>query len=190
MNHRFEHWTNFSGFRNSKLGFLRRQQNYFLLDGLIHLTNTIIHSRQSVGTLVYCFWIYAFAVHIYYYYCLTMNPPPRRQADGEKGDDNSEKIPRIFHWSCVEYQANRFSIFESGREIFETTTDVFLHTAGFLLAFRQIQSIWYRLFSIALMFVLFYRRMLTLKYFLTDPKMMPPQLQRFFGHYSTTPMSQ
>lgn len=171
------------------MGFLRRQQNYFLLDGITHLINTFLYSRQSVGTPLYCMWIYAFAVHIYYYYCLISNPPPRRHADGQMGEDNSDKIPRIFHWSCVEYQANRFNIFQSGREMFETTIDVFLHTAGFLLAFRQIQSIWYRVFSVALMFVLFYRQMLTFKYFLTDPKMMPPQLRRFFTDYSAKAMT-
>ena len=186
MNNERENKFDCSGFRNSKLGFLRRQQNYFLLDGLTHLTNTLLHSRQSVGTPLYCFWLYAFAVHIYYYRSLIVNPPPRRQADGQMEKDNSEKIPRIFHWPCVEYQANRFSIFESGREIFETTLDVSLHTAGFLLAFAQIQSTAYRLFSVALMFVLFYRQMLNLKYFLTDPKMMPPQLRRFFARYSAT----
>jgi hypothetical protein len=56
-------------------------------------------------------------------------------------EDNSHKIPRIFHWSCIEYQANRFSIFQSGREMLETTVNVIAHSAGFFLAFRQIRSI-------------------------------------------------
>jgi hypothetical protein len=104
-------------------------------------------------------------------------------------EDNSHKIPSIFHWSCVEYQANRFSIFQSGREMLETTMDVIAHSSGFILAFRQIESIGYQIFSLVLMLAFFYRQMLGLKYFLTDPKMMPIQLRRFFTDYSATTMT-
>jgi hypothetical protein len=101
-------------------------------------------------------------------------------------EDNSHKIPRILHWSCVKYQANRFSIFQSRRETLETTVDVIAHSAGFFLAFRQLRSIGYKLSVLILMFALFYRQMLGLKYFLTDPKMMPAQLRRVFTDYSAT----
>jgi len=63
----------------------------------------------------------------------------------------------------------------------ETSLDVLAHTCGFLLAFQQIHSMIYRFISILLMLGLFNRQMLSLKYFLTEPKMMPVQLQRFFS---------
>ncbi len=177
------------GFRNSKFGFLRRQHNYFLLDAITHLVNALLYSPKTVGVPMYIIWSYAVVVHLYYYINLKTNPPPQRKQDGQMEEDNSHKISSIFHWSCVEYQANRFSIFQSGRSILETTIDVIAHTTGFILAFRNIESIWYKLSALILMFVLFYRRMLGLKYFLTEPKMMPVQLRRFFTDYSDTCMT-
>ncbi|CAF1105509.1 unnamed protein product [Adineta steineri] len=174
----------FLGIRNSKLGFIRRQQNYFLLDGFTHLINVLIHSPKTVGWPLYIMWIYAFFVHLYYYHNLVSNPPPKRGEEG-KVEDNSHKISRIFHWSCIEFQANRFSIMQSGKEIAETTLDVVAHTSGFVLAFRLIESYWYKAAAIILFIGLFYRQMLNLKYFFTEPKMMPPQLQRFFASFST-----
>lgn len=168
----------FLGFRNSKLGFLRRQQNYFLLDAFTHLINIFINSQRSIGYSLNLLWIYAFIVHLYYYQNLKTNPLPK-----QKQDDNSDKISRIFHWSCIEYQANRFSISDSGRQMLETSLDVLAHTCGFLLAFQQIHSMIYRFISILLMLGLFNRQMLSLKYFLTEPKMMPVQLQRFFSNH-------
>ena len=127
------------GFRNSKLGFLRRQHNYFLLDAITHMINLTLHSPKNVGYFLYGLWMYAVIVHLYYYRNLTTNPPPRRNQDGKFEEDNSHKISRIFHWSCIEYQSNRFSIYESGKEMLETTIDVTAHTAGFILAFQMIQ---------------------------------------------------
>lgn len=170
------------------MGFLRRQHNYFLLDAITHLVNALLYSPSTVGLPLYGIWIYAFFVHIYYYINLTTNPP-RRRKDGETDEDNSHKISRIFHWSCVEYQANRFNIFESGKEMFETILDVVAHTSGFFLIFQNIQSIRYKLAAFVLMFALFYRQMLALKYFLTEPKMMPVQLRRFFTEHSAAVMS-
>ncbi|CAF2965059.1 unnamed protein product, partial [Rotaria sp. Silwood2] len=127
-------------------------------------------------------WAYALMVHLYYYRNLKIHPPPRRNPDGTKiQEDNAHKISRIFHWSCVEFQANRFSLFESGREMAETTMDVVAHSIGFFLAFCMIESIWYKLGALALMFGVLYRQMLGLPFFLTEPKMMPTQLQRFFA---------
>jgi hypothetical protein len=123
---------------------------------------------------------------IYYYKHLKSNPPSRRKEAGQIEEDNSHKIPRIFHWSCIEYSANRFSIFQSGREMFETTIDVIAHSTGFFLAFQMLESIWYQLAALILMFALLYRRMLNLKYFLTEPKMMPGPLRRFFINYFAT----
>jgi len=134
-------------------------------------------------------WIIALVLHLHYYRNLKTNPPPRRKQDGQMEEDNSHKISRIFHWSCVEFQENRFSIFQSGRQMLETTLDVVAHTAGFILAFQKIESIWYKLTALILMFGLFYRQMLSLKYFLSDPKMMPTQLRRFFTDYSAAAMA-
>jgi hypothetical protein len=177
------------GFRNSKLGFLRRQHNYFLLDGITHMINLLLHSPKNVGIVIYCMWMYAVVIHLYYYVTLKTNPPPRRNQDGKTEEDNAHKIPRIFHWSCVEYQSNRFSIFESGKEIFETTLDVVAHTTGFILGFRMIESNWYKIGALIVMCGAFYQRMLGFKYFLTEPKMMPPQLRRFFTDYSSKAMT-
>ncbi len=152
---------------------------------MTHLTNLLLYSPKNVGYILYGLWIYAVGVHLYYYINLTTNPPPRRNQDGEVEEDNAHKISRIFHWSCVEYQPNRFSIFESGKEILETTIDITNHTAGFILGFRMIQSYWYKIGAVIVMFTLFYQRMLGFKYFLTEPKMMPPQLRGFFKDYST-----
>jgi len=171
------------------LGFLRRQHNYFLLDAFTHLINTLLYSPKTVGVPLYGIWIFAFIVHVYYYRNLKINPPPRRKQDGQMEEDNSHKISRIFHWSCVEFQANRFNLLESGKEMLETTIDVVAHSAGFILAFQQITSIWYKLGAISLMFALFYRQMLSLKYFLTEPKMMPVQLRRFFTDHSAKVMT-
>ncbi|UJR32295.1 hypothetical protein I4U23_019759 [Adineta vaga] len=173
----------FLGFRNSKLGFLRRQHNYFLLDGLTHLTNAFLFSPKIVGRLIYSLWLFAFVVHIYYYYNLKSNPPPRRNQDDQPIEDNSHKISRIFHWSCLEYQPNRFSIMHSGKEMLETAIDVVAHSSGFYLAFLMIDSFLYKTIAILLMFALFYRQMLSLKYFFTEPKMMPPQLQQLFTSF-------
>lgn len=175
--------------RNSKLGFLRRQHNYFLLDGLTHLTNLFLNSPSTVGLPLYCLWIIAFVIHMHYYRNLKTNPPPKPTGDGQIPEDNKHKIPRIFHWSCVEYSANRFSILESGREILETAADVTAHTAGFYLAFQMLQSFWYRVASLAIMSAILYRQMLTLKYFLTDPKMMPPVLRRWAATFSGASVS-
>lgn len=125
-------------------------------------------------------------IHLYYYRNLKTNPPPRRKEDGQMEEDNAHKISRIFHWSCVEFQPNRFSLTESGKEMLETTIDITAHTAGFIFAFRMIKSIWYKLGAFIVMFTLFYRHMLTLKYFLTEPKMMPPQLRQLFAAFSTS----
>jgi hypothetical protein len=160
-----------------------------LFDAITHLVNASLYSPKTVGVPMYIIWSYAAVVHLYYYRNLKTNPPPRRKQDGQMEEDNSYKIPRIFHWSCVEYQANRFSIFQSGREILETTIDVAAHTTGFFLAFRNIESIWYKLSALILMFALFYRRMLALKYFLIEPKMMPVQIRQFFTDYSATVMT-
>lgn len=176
----------FLGFRNSKLSFLRRQGNYFLLDAFTHLINILINSQRSIGYSLNLLWAYAVFVHLHYYRNLKINPAPKRKLkhDDQTEEDNSHRISRIFHWSCVEYQANRFSISESGRQIFETALDVIAHTSGFVLAFRQINSTVYQVVSILLMLVLLNRQMLSLKYFQTNPKMMPSQLQRFFTSYS------
>lgn len=131
-------------------------------------------------------WIYAFFVHLYYYHNLASNPPPKRKQDGEMEADNADRISRIFHWSCVEFSADRFNIAQSGKEMLETTLDVTAHTIGFLLAFQQIRSFWYKLASVVLMLGLFNRQMLSLKYFLTDPKMMPVQLRGFFSDRATS----
>ncbi|CAF4159719.1 unnamed protein product [Rotaria sordida] len=109
-----------------------------------------------------------------------MNPSLRRNQDEKISEDNSHKISRIFHWSCLEFKGNRFSLVESGKEMLETIMDVSLHSIGFFLAFRMIESIWYKIAVLSLMFGLLYRQMLSLKYFFTEPKMMPPQLQRLF----------
>jgi hypothetical protein len=123
---------------------------------------------------------------MHYYRNLKVNPPPRRNESGKTEENNIHKLSSIFHWSCVEYQANRFSIFESGREMLETTADVTAHTAGFYLAFQMLESIWYKIAVFVIMFIMLNRRMLQLKYFLTDPKMMPLQLRRLFPGLSTT----
>ena len=113
-----------------------------------------------------------------------MNPSPRRNRDGKIPEDDSHKIAHIFHWSCLEFKGNRFSLVESGKEMLETAMDVSLHSIGFFLAFRMIESIWYKIAALSLMFGLLYRQMLNLKYFFTEPKMMPPQLQRLFATIS------
>jgi hypothetical protein len=171
------------------LGFLRRQHNYFLLDAITHFINVLLYPIKTVGILLYSMWLIAIPIHLHYYHNLKSNPPPRRKRDGEMEEDNSHKIPRIFHWSCVEYQANRFSVFQSGREILETTIDVVAHSSGFILAFQQIESTGYKIFALFLMLAFFYRQMLGLKYFITDPKMMPPQLRKFFTDYFATAMT-
>jgi hypothetical protein len=61
----------------------------------------------------------------------------------------------------------------------ETTIDLVTHTVGFILAFRKIESIWYTLRAFIFMFALLYRQLINLKYFLTEPKMMPVQLRQF-----------
>ena len=66
----------------------------------------------------------------------------------------------------------------------ETAADVTAHTAGFYLAFQMLQSVWYRLAGLAIMSAILYRQMLTLKYFLTEPKMMPPVLRRWATTFS------
>ena len=171
--------------RNSKLGFLRRQHNYFLLDAFTHLVNLLLYSPAIVGLPLYSIWGIAFVIHIHYYRNLKANPPPKANEDGQMPEDNKHKIPRIFHWSCVEYTANRFSILESGREMLETTLDVTAHSAGFYLAFQMVQSLWYKLAVLMIMSALLYRQMLALKYFLTDPKMMPPMLRRWAATFSS-----
>lgn len=172
------------GIRNSKLGFLRRQQNYFLLDAFTHMINALLHSPKTVGWPLYGMWLFAFCVHLYYYHNLVTNPPPRRNKEGPPSEDNSHKISRIFHWSCLEFTADRFNIMQSGKEMLETGIDVTAHSAGFYLAFRMLTSVWYKLAAVTLMFALFYRQMLGLKYFFTEPKMMPPHLQRLFAAFS------
>jgi len=167
------------------LGFLRRQHNYFLLDATTHFVNALLYSPKTVSLPLYSLWIFAFVIHMYYYYNLKTNPPPRRNEQGKTKEDDSHKISRIFHWSCVEYQPNRFNILHSGKEMSETAIDIIAHTAGFILAFRMLESYWYQLGALILMFAVFYRQMLALKYFLTEPKMMPPQLQRLFTAFFT-----
>ncbi|CAF1070003.1 unnamed protein product [Adineta ricciae] len=180
----------FLGFRNPKLGFLRRQQNYFLLDAFTHAVNALLHSPKTFGGVLHVIWLFAFIVHLYYYRNLTVNPPPRRQQTSDQSvDDNSHKISRIFHWSCLEFQADRFSIMQSGKEMLETIIDVVAHTAGFYLAFHLINSFVYKLVALLLMLALLYRQMLSLKYFFTEMKMMPPHLQRLFSSFSSNPVA-
>ena len=176
----------FLGFKNSKLGFLRRKHNYFLLDATCHLVHLFLYSISDVGLPMYVLWIYAFVVHMYYYRNLKVNPPPRKSADGQPVEDNSDRLSRIFHWSCVEFQANRFSLIESGKEMWETSCDVFAHTTGSYLAFRMLDSIWYQIGVFAITAVVFHKNMLRLKHFLTEPKMMPATLQRLMKMHSTT----
>ena len=118
--------------------------------------------------------------HFYYYGNLKQNPPPAHQSDNMDVSDDATKISRIFHWSCVEFHTNRFSFRECGKELIETGADVVAHLAGFFLAFRQIESVFYQISALAIMYALLYHSMLSLKSFLTDPKMMPAQLRRCF----------
>lgn len=172
------------------MGFLRRQQNYFLLDAFTHAVNALLNSPKTCGGVLHAIWSFAFVVHLYYYRNLTVNPPPPRQQTGDKPvEDNSHKISRIFHWSSLEFQADRFSIMQSGKEMLETIIDVVAHTAGFYLAFRLINSSVFRLAAILLMLAFLYRQMLGLKYFYTEPKMMPPHLQRLFSLFSSNPVA-
>lgn len=69
---------------------------------------------------------------------------------------------------------------ESGREISETTIDVFAHGMAFLLTYRIIESPWYKVGSLVLTCGILYRYVIGLKFFVTQPKMMPPPLQRLF----------
>ena len=163
------------------MGFLRRQQNYFLLDGITHIVNTLLHSPRTAGTSLYVLWIFAFVIHMYYYWNLKNHPPPKRDQRGRVEKEDTHELSRIFHWSCIDYAANRFSLLESGSELLQTAADIIAHSAGFLLAFRMIESVIYRIGVFVLLTMLLYRRMIQLKYFLSDPKMMPKPLQRLFS---------
>jgi hypothetical protein len=178
------------GFKNSKLWFIRRQQNYFLFDASTHLTNALLYSPAIVGYPIYLLWIYAVAVHLYYFRNLMINPlPSKKQNPDEKQtiEDNSDKISKIFHWSCIDStDTDRFDIFKYGQQIAETIIDVFLHFMGFYFAFQNIDSVWYRITAIIAMTALVYRQMINLKYFMTDPKMMPKPLQKFFANATNT----
>jgi uncharacterized protein YqhQ len=95
--------------------------------------------------------------------------------------EDTHESSRIFHWSRIEYSANRFSLLESGSELLQTAADIIAHSAGFLLAFRMIESVIYQMGVFVLLSVLLYQRVIQLKYFLSDPKMMPKPLQRLFS---------
>lgn len=174
----------FLGFKNSTLDFLRRKHNYFLVDGMCHLVHLFIYRISDVGLPLYGLWVYAFIAHMYYYRNLKLNPPPVKTAEDKIVEDDTHKISRIFHWSCIEYKANRFSLTESGKEMFETSCDVIAHGIGFYLALSMLTSIWYQIGVFAITAIVFHRSMTGLEDFLTDPKMMPAQIQRLIKAYS------
>jgi len=59
--------------------------------------------------------------------------------------------------------ANQFRFGEYGKEIMETTGDVFAHIVGCYLAFRPIKSIWYKIRTLVLICAAFCRNMLSIK---------------------------
>ena len=172
----------FLGIKNSSIHFLRRKHNYFLLDGMCHFVHLFIYRIEDVGVPLYLLWIYAFIAHMYYYRNLKVNPPPlaskTKLINGNAPEDGLDKICRIFHWSCIDYKANRFSLTESGKEMLETSCDVIAHTAGFYLALCMLNSIWYQIGVFVITAIVFHKNMLSLKHFLTEPKMMPVSIQR------------
>ncbi|CAF1234003.1 unnamed protein product [Rotaria sp. Silwood1] len=170
--------------------FMAISHIFVFLDAFTHLINLLLYSSKTISIPLRIIWFYALLVHLYYYRNLKTNPPPRRNPNGQKvQEDNAHKISRIFHWSCIEYEPNRFSIFESGKEMFETTVDVIAHSMGFFLTFRMIESIWYKIGALTLMFGVLYQRMIGLKFFFTEPKMMPSPLQRLFATMPARPIA-
>ncbi len=179
------HFLVLAGLQNTKLGFLRRQKYYFLLDAITHLINLVLYVRAETSILKFVgliLWSIMLIGHIYYFLNLHLHPPlTQQQRLKHQGPipNDSHKISRIFHWSCVEFQANRFHFGQCGKEISETVCDIIAHSTGFYLAFQHLQSLPYRLLTFLLMFGLLYRQMLNLPYFLHDPKMMPSILRKF-----------
>ena len=161
------------------LDFLRRQHNFFLLDGFTHIVNILLYSPSAVGWPLYVLWIIMVIGHGYYYNNLKRHPPPARGADNRLIHDDTSQLSRIFHWSCLEFRTNRFSFGDCAKEMLETTGDIVAHSIGFLLAFHQIESIGYKLVSILLTYALLHRSMLGLKSFVNDPRMMPSPFRRF-----------
>ena len=172
------------GIRNPKLSFIRTQKNYFLLDAMIHVANLLLYFRsEKTISMIFLLglWSIMLVGHINYFLNLHRNPPlsqrQRLRHQGPIPSDN-HKISRIFHWSSVDFEANRFNIVESGKEILETLADVTAHSAGFVLAYQNILSVWYRLITFIIMIALLYRQMLNLPHFINEPKMMPPILRK------------
>ncbi|CAF0809455.1 unnamed protein product [Didymodactylos carnosus] len=172
------HFLVLIGVKNSKIGFLRRQTTYFLLDALTHLFNLCFHHKlllnNAFGFLIYINWIVMFIGHVYYYLNLKLNPP--------KPDDKSvANLCNIFLWSCVEFTKNRFDIKQCGKEVVETVSDIVAHSAGYYYMFTEIKSDAYKILTILLMAMALYNRMIRFKYFLTEPQMMPKPLRDLYS---------
>jgi hypothetical protein len=181
------------GIRNPKLTFIRTQKNYFLLDAMIHMTNLLLYfrSEKSIPMIFcLCLWSIMLVGHIRYFLNLHRNPPlSQRQRLRHQGPipNDSHKISRIFHWSSVDFEENRFHIGESGKEILETSADITAHSAGFLFAFQNLLSFRYRVLTFIIMIALLYRQMLNLPHFINEPKMMPLILRKLNNLISNQP---
>lgn len=169
------------GIRNPKLTFIRTQKNYFLLDATIHMINLILY-YQTKNYFIIFLWLIMLFGHVHYFLNLHLNPPlSQRQRLRHEGiiPNDSHKLSRIFHWSSVDFELNRFDITKCGKEILETLADVTAHAAGFYFAFQNLQTYRYRFLAILFMIGLLYRQMLNLPHFINEPKMMPSILRKF-----------
>jgi hypothetical protein len=149
------------GIKNPKLSELSTKTHYFIFDCVMTFIN------------LYWFWnryyimkpilIFAIIVHIFYVSCMFFR----------------EKICRIFYWSCLECNENRFGS-KFLKENIETAIDILCHFSGFYMFFRSIVYPLHRLLSLGASILTIFFIYKFLKSFRTEEYMMPRKLIKYF----------
>lgn len=154
------------GFRNSKIDYLRTQAHYFLLDGLTHLFHILYYSLDQVNLVAWVNWRIQIFVHFYFFLNLFLNPP----------STSTDRLKKVFHWSCIEFKEKRFDFINCFWEILGTVADIMAHLFGFYYMALTLDK-FYFLIILASVFLINSILLIIRKEFTTEKHMMPQFFQ-------------